>query len=365
MAIQSKAAIAFAKNERMAIETVSVASPGEGEVLVELMATGLCHSDLHGMDGSWDYGSGFPGVFGHEGAGIVREVGPNVQSLRPGDHVVTFIPHCGHCPLCDSGKTNLCYGSFVDFLAGSRLEFGGRALYPFLGLGTFTNFNVFREISLVKVRSDAPFDQLCYFSCGATTGLGAAIYTAKVEAGSVVMVFGMGGVGLNVVQGARLAGAKQIIAVDTNPSKEDIARKMGATDFVNPKTVEGELAGHLNEISGGGADYTFEAVGNTKLMQIAFECTRIGWGKCTIIGIAPDGARLEVAPTSIIQGRSILGSPMGGAKGSQIPALVDMMMDQKLDIASLVTARLPIEEINEGYDMMKRGEGIRSVVMFG
>ncbi|AKM11840.1 alcohol dehydrogenase [Croceicoccus naphthovorans] len=362
--MESKAAVALAKNERMIIETINVAPPQEGEVLVEIKATGLCHSDLHGMDGSWDFSTGFPGLFGHEGAGIVREIGPGVSSFKPGDHVLTFIPHCGHCPLCSTGKTNLCYASFVDFLETSRVDFDGQKLYPFLGLGTFTNFNVFREMSLVKVRDDAPFDELCYFSCGATTGMGAALHTAKVEAGSTVIVFGLGGVGLNVVQGARLAGATQIIAVDTNPAKEAIARKMGATEFVNPKTVEGDLAGHLNEISGGGADFTFEVVGNTQLMQLAFECTKIGWGKCTIVGIAPDEARLEVPPTMLVQGKSLIGSPMGGVTGSQIPAMVDLMMDGKIDVASLITDRLPIDQINEGYDKMKRGEGIRSVVMF-
>jgi S-(hydroxymethyl)glutathione dehydrogenase/alcohol dehydrogenase len=364
MTIHSKAAIAFAKNEPMAIETVTVHAPQQGEVLVEIKATGLCHSDLHGMDGSWDFGVGFPGVFGHEGAGIVREVGPGVTTVKPGDHVLTFVPHCGHCAFCESGKTNLCYASFVDFVATSRLEFDSSRLHPFLGLGTFTNFNVFREINLVKVREDAPFDQLCYFSCGATTGIGAVIHTAKVTPGSSVMVFGLGGVGLNVIQGARLAGAKQIIAVDTNPAKEAIARKMGATEFVNPKTIAGDLVGYLNELSGGGADYTFEAVGNVKLMKTAFDCTKLGWGVCTVIGIAPDGAMLEVPPTLLIQGRSLIGSPMGGTLGSQIPALIDSMMDGKIDIDSLITERLSIDQINEGYDMMKRGEGIRSVVLF-
>ena len=364
MSIKSKAAVCHSVDAAMVIEEIDVSGPREGEVLVELKATGLCHSDLHGMDGSWDFAAGFPGVFGHEGAGIVREVGPGVTRVKPGDHVLTFAPECGACGFCTSGKTNLCAASFGEFLSASPYSLGNDKLYPFIGLGTFTQFGNFREIALVKVRKDAEFDQVCYFSCGATTGLGAALETAKVTPGSTVIVFGLGGIGLNVVQGARLAGAARIVAVDTNPAKEAIARTMGATEFVNPKTVAGDLVGHIVELTQGGGDFTFEAVGNVKLMRLAFDCTRMGWGTCTIIGIAPDTDVLEVPPTLLIQGKRLIGSPMGGMRGSQIPALVDRLIDGEIDLTSLITARMPLEAINEGYAMMKRGEGIRSVVVF-
>ena len=304
-------------------------------------------------------------LLGHEGAGVVVEVGSGVTSLKPGDHVLTFPPECGRCPNCESGKTNLCVASFVSSGPRSRFHLGGTRLHPFMGLGTFTNYAVIPEMSLVKVQEGVPFDQLCYLSCGATTGLGSVLFTAKVTPGASVIIFGMGGIGLNVVQGARLAGATTIIAVDTNPTKEAMARQMGATHFVNPRKIDGDLVGHLNELTGGGADFTFEAVGNVKLMRQAFDSARIGWGVCTIIGIAPDDDVLELMPTSLITGRTLIGSAMGGVHGkTQIPQLVDWLIDGKIDLASLITSHLKLEQINEGYDMMKRGEGIRSVVTF-
>jgi S-(hydroxymethyl)glutathione dehydrogenase/alcohol dehydrogenase len=366
VSIKSKAAVAYQPRRPMEIEMIEVETPQEGEVLVEIKATGLCHSDMHLLTGDVTLLSGFPGIPGHEAAGIVVEVGPGVKTLKPGDHVVPFIAQCSQCGSCLSGKTNLCDAQIMDFQTVSRfiVRSGARA-YPFSGLGTFTNFSVIREIALVKVRHDVPFDQLCYLGCGATTGLGAVLFSANVTPGSSVIVFGLGGIGLNVVQGARFAGATSIIAVDTNPGKAEIARKMGATEVINPKLIDGDLAGHLREITKGGADFTFEAVGNTQLMRTAFDSARYGWGVCTIIGMAPDNDLLAFPPISLIMGRKLQGSVMGGVKGrAQIPRLADWVMDGRIDLASLITAKFAIEDINEGYELMKRGEGIRSVVTF-
>jgi S-(hydroxymethyl)glutathione dehydrogenase / alcohol dehydrogenase len=366
MTMKSKAAVAYEANQPMRIDWVTVEPPAEGEVLVEIKATGLCHSDLHALQGKWSFNSGFPGIMGHEGAGVVLAVGAGVTRVAPGDHVVAFAPECGRCPFCVSGKTNMCAEGFIDALPNSRFILpDGRRAHPFMSLGTFTNYTVIREIHLIKVREDAPFDQLCYLSCGATTGLGAALFTAKVTPGSSVIVFGLGGIGLNVVQGARLSGASTILAVDTNPAKEKMARRMGATAFVNPRELKGDdLVGHLNALTGGGADFTFEAVGNVKLMRLAYEAAHMAWGVCTVIGIAPDNDVVEVPPTSLITGRKLQGCGMGGAHHAEIRKLVDWMMQDKIDLASLITDRMALEDINEGYDMMKRGEGIRTVVTF-
>ena len=366
MSIKSKAAIAYRPNEPLSIEIITVDSPQEGEVLVQMKATGLCHSDLSALEGKSTFNCGFPGLPGHEGAGIVVEVGPGVTGLKPGDHVVPFLAECMTCRSCKSGKTNLCEQVVIDFAANSRFTIKtGQRAFPFQGLGTFTEYSVIREICLVKVRDDAPFDQLCYFGCAASTGIGAVLNSAKVEPGSSVIAFGMGGVGLNVIQGARLAGAAIIIAVDTNPAKEAISRRMGATHFVNPKTVQGDLVGHLNELTTGGADYTFEAVGNVRLMRQAFDAARYNWGVCTVIGLAGNDDLLEIAPYNLLTGRRLQGSPMGGVKGrSQIPQLVDWMMDGKINVSDLVTEHLSLEHIEDGYDKMKKGEGIRSIVMF-
>jgi S-(hydroxymethyl)glutathione dehydrogenase/alcohol dehydrogenase len=363
--VKSMAAVAYRPHEDMVIREIEVAAPQEGEVLVEIKATGLCHSDLHALEGTLKFAVGFPGIPGHEGAGIVVDVGPGVTTLKPGDHVVPFPAECRQCSLCLSGKTGLCEKAFGDYLATSRLFVDGQQAYPFQGIGTFTNYTVVREICLAKVREDAPFDQLSYLGCGVATGLGAALFTAEVTPGSSVIVFGIGGIGLNIIQGARFAGATQIIAVDTNPAKEAMARKMGATDWINPREIAGDLVGHLREITRGGADYTFEAVGNVNLMRQALESARIGWGVCTVVGMAPDGETVPVLPLDLILGRKLQGCAMGGVKGrSQIPVLADWMVQGKIDVGSLITAHLPLERINEGYEMMRRGEGIRTVVMF-
>ncbi|WP_184081698.1 zinc-binding dehydrogenase [Sphingobium subterraneum] len=364
--MKSMAAVAFQPHEALKIELIDVDAPQAGEVLVEMKATGLCHTDLHAMEGKSTAGIAFPGIPGHEGAGIVREVGPGVTSVAPGDHVVSFLAECKVCPTCLSGKSNLCDQVVIDdFVARSRFSVNGQRAFPFQGLGTYTQYSVIREVCLAKVRKDAPFDQLSYFGCAASTGIGAALFTAKVEPGSSVIVFGMGGVGLNIVQGARLAGARQIIAVDINDDKKSIAMLMGATHFVNPKTIAGDIVGHLNELTGGGADFTFEAVGSTALMRQAFEAARYGWGVCTVVGLAEDGASVEVPAYSLLAGRKIQGSPAGDVKGrTQIPQLVDWMMDGKINVRDLISSHLTLENINTGFDMMRRHEGIRSVVTF-
>lgn len=362
--MKSRAAVAFRTHEPMEVREIDVMAPEVGEVLVQIKATGLCHSDLHALEGTLKFAVGFPGIPGHEGAGIVVDVGPGVTSLKPGDHVVPFPAECRQCDLCLSGKTGLCEQAFGDYLATSRLFIDGQPAYPFQGIGTFAEYTVVREICLAKVRPDAPFDQLCYLGCGVSTGLGAALFTAKVSPGSSVVVFGLGGIGLNIVQGARFAGATQIIAVDTNPAKEAMARRMGATDFVNPHAVD-DVVGHLRELTRGGADFTFEAVGNVKLMRQALDVARIGWGTCTIVGMAPDGDLLEVMPLDLILGRKLQGSAMGGVKGrTMIPQLADWMVQRRIDVGSLITGHLPLERINDGYEMMRRGEGIRTVVTF-
>jgi S-(hydroxymethyl)glutathione dehydrogenase/alcohol dehydrogenase len=363
--MKTLAAVAFRPHEPMVVREVDLAPPRRGEVLVQIKATGLCHSDLHGLDGEMTTGIGFPGIPGHEGAGVVAEVGAGVVGLKPGDHVVPFPAECRQCSLCLSGKTGLCEEAFVDFAQTSRFSVDGVRAFPFQGLGVFSQYTVVREICLAKVRSDAPFDLLSYLGCGVATGFGAAVFTAKVTPGASVIVFGIGGVGLNIVQGARLCGAAQIVAVDTNPAKEAIARKLGATDWVNPRESSDDVVGRLNELTLGGADFTFEAAGNIKLMGQALKSARIGWGVCTIVGMAPDGETLPVAPLDLVLGRKLQGSAMGGVKGrTQIPQLADWMMQGRIDVASLITAHLPLERINEGFDMMRRGNGVRTVVTF-
>jgi S-(hydroxymethyl)glutathione dehydrogenase/alcohol dehydrogenase len=357
--------VAYQANSPMVVEGVALDPPAAGEVLVELKAAGLCHTDLGMLEGHSPIGSVFPVVLGHEGAGIVLEVGPGVTSLKPGDHVIAFAPECQVCGSCHSSKGNFCeeamsgYGSVPSISAGDTRVFAG------YGVGTFANHMVTTESRLANVRKDAPFDEISYLSCGATTGLGAALFTAKVEPGSSVVVFGLGGIGLNIIQGARMAGATTIIGVDINDAKGAMARQLGATHFVNPKTVEGDLVGHLTELTHGGADYTFEAVGNIKLMEQALATARIGWGVCTIVGVAPVGETIGVMPFDLIMGRKLQGTAMGGVRGrSQLPEMVNWLMDGKFDLKSLITARMPLEEINEGYDIMRRGEGLRSIITF-
>ncbi|WP_242128680.1 alcohol dehydrogenase catalytic domain-containing protein [Sphingobium sp. Sx8-8] len=365
MSIKSKAAMALEKGTRIEVDLIDVDPPKAGEVLIEVKAAGLCHSDLHAATGHIQFNAGFPGLLGHEGAGVVLETGPGVTRVRPGDHVVPFVPECGECAMCRSAKTNQCIASFVDAGQDSRYSYRGRRLHPFMGLGLFSQYAVLREHSLVPVRKDAPFERLFYFGCGATTGLGSALFRAEVEPGSSVIVFGLGGIGLNVVQGARLAGAARIIAVDTNPAKADVARRLGATDFVDPAAIDGDVVPLLIDMTGGGADFTFEAVGNVKLMRQAFEAAHFAYGTCTIIGLSPADDLLSIAPIGLVMGRRLQGAPMGGASGLQhIPRLIDWMMDGKIIMDPLITGHMPIERINEGYEMQGRGEGIRTYVTF-
>jgi S-(hydroxymethyl)glutathione dehydrogenase / alcohol dehydrogenase len=366
MPVSSRAAIAFAVNQPLVIDTIEVDAPGPGEVLVEIKATGLCHTDLSAVEGKTSAMIHFPGIPGHEAGGVVVEVGPGVTSLAVGDHVIPFMCcECGQCHFCKSGKTNLCQEMFTGHDAVCRCSSKGQRLHSFFDLGTFAHYGVYREISLAKVRKDAPFEQIAYLGCGATTGLGAVLLTAKVEAGSSVIVIGLGGIGLSVVQGARMAGASTIVAVDTNPAREDLARKMGATQFVNPKTLGGDLVSHLTNITGGGADYTFEAVGRIDTIRQAFMSAHMAWGVCTVVGLPPEGVPLEVMPIDLLMGRTLKGTSLGGARcRTDLPRLVDQLMDGKFDLESLITRKLRLDQINEGYEMMKRGEGIRSVVVF-
>lgn len=364
MGIKAKAAVAYEANGPMIVQDVVLDPPGEGEVLVEVKATGLCHSDLGMLSGQSPVPTVFPVVLGHEGAGIVREVGPGVTNLKPGDHVLSFALECHVCGACHSPKGNFCEGALSFSDARPTISSGDKRIFAGSGLGTFSNYMVANQMRLVNVRKDAPFDEISYLSCGATTGLGAALFQAKVEPGSSVVVFGLGGIGLNIIQGARMAGATTIIGVDINDAKGAMALKLGATSFVNPQQVEGDLVGHLNELTRGGADYTFEAVGNIRLMEQALAAARIGWGVCTIVGVAPMGETIPVAPFDLIMGRKLQGTALGGLRGSQVPQLVDWLMDGKFDLKSLITARLPLEDINQGYDALVRGESLRSVVMF-
>ena len=366
-----RAAVAFEAGQPLTVETVQLEGPREGEVLVEIKATGLCHTDKYTLLGADPEGL-FPAILGHEGAGVVVDVGPGVRSLRKGDHVIPlYTPECRECEYCLSRKTNLCQrirttqgrGLMPD--GTSRFSFGGKPILHYMGCSTFANFTVLPEIALAKVREDAPFDKICYIGCGVTTGVGAVIFTAKVQPGDRVVVFGLGGIGLNVIQGARLAGADQIIGVDINPGRERMARKFGLTHFVNPREVEGDIVPHLVDLTGGGADHSFECVGNTALMRQALECAHKGWGKSTIIGVAASGAEISTRPFQLVTGRVWQGSAFGGARGrTDVPRIVDWYMEGKINIDDLITHVMPLDQINEGFDLMTRGESIRGVVVF-
>ena len=366
-----RAAIAFEAGKPLEIDTVQLEGPREGEVLVEIMATGICHTDKFTLSGDDPEGL-FPAILGHEGAGIVRECGPGVTSLRPGDHVIPlYTPECRECEYCLSRKTNLCQKIRVTQGRGlmpdgtSRFSYKGKPVLHYMGCSTFANFTVLPEIALAKVREDAPFEKICYIGCGVTTGVGAVIFTAKVQPGDRVVVFGLGGIGLNVIQGARLAGADQIIGVDVNPARETLARKFGLTHFVNPKDTPGDIVPHLVELTNGGADHSFECVGNTTLMRQALECAHKGWGKSTIIGVAGAGQEIATRPFQLVTGRVWQGSAFGGARGrTDVPRIVDWYMDGKINIDDLITHVLPLEQINDAFDLMARGESIRSVVKF-
>jgi S-(hydroxymethyl)glutathione dehydrogenase / alcohol dehydrogenase len=366
-----KAAVAWAAGQPLKIETVQLEPPRAGEVLVEIKATGVCHTDAYTLSGADPEGL-FPSILGHEGAGVVVEVGPDVKSLKAGDHVIPlYVPECRNCSYCLSGKTNLCQAIRLTQGRGlmpdesSRFSIDGQPLLHYMGTSTFANYTVVPEISLAKIRKDAPFEKVCYIGCGVTTGIGAVINTAKVEPGANVVVFGLGGIGLNVIQGARMVGANKIIGVDLNPNKQAMATKLGMTHFVNPQEVAGDLVAHLVELTDGGADYSFECIGNVNVMRQALECCHKGWGVSVIVGVAGAGQEISTRPFQLVTGRVWKGTAFGGAKGrTEVPKIVDWYMDGKIDIDSLITKVLPIEQINEAFDIMHRGEGIRTVLTF-
>lgn len=368
--ITTRAAVAFAAGQPLSIETVDLAAPAAGEVLVEIKATGICHTDAYTLSGADPEGI-FPAILGHEGAGIVREVGAGVTTLKPGDHVIPlYTPECRQCKFCLSGKTNLCgairetqgQGLMPD--GSSRFSLNGEPLYHYMGTSTFANFTVVPEIALAKIREDAPFDKVCYIGCGVTTGLGAVMNTAKVEAGATVAVFGLGGIGLNVVQGARLAGAERIIGIDLNPQRQLLAEQFGMTDFINPTDVVNVVEA-IVDLTDGGVDYSFECIGNTDVMRQALECCHKGWGESIIIGVAGAGQEIATRPFQLVTGRVWRGTAFGGAKGrTDVPQIVDWYMDGKINIDDLITHTLGLDEINAGFDVMHAGESIRSVVVY-
>ena len=366
-----RAAVAYEVKKPLVVEEVDLEGPKHGEVLVELKATGICHTDEFTLSGADPEGQ-FPVIFGHEGAGVVVEVGPGVTSLAVGDHVIPlYTPECRGCKSCLSRKTNLCtairatQGKGVMPDGTSRFSVKGKPIFHYMGCSTFSNYTVLPEIALAKIRKDAPFEKVCYIGCGVTTGIGAVIHTAKVEPGANAVVFGLGGIGLNVIQGLRLVGADKIVGVDINPAREALGRKFGMTHFVNPKEVKGDLVAHLVELTGGGADYSFECVGNVDLMRQALECCHRGWGESVIIGVAGAGQEIKTRPFQLVTGRVWKGSAFGGARGrTDVPKIVDWYMEGKIDIDSLVTHTLPLDRINEGFDLMKRGESIRTVVTY-
>ena len=369
--MKTVAAVAYQAGKPLEIEEVDLEGPREGEVLVEIKATGVCHTDAYTLSGADPEGA-FPTILGHEGAGIVQEVGPGVTSLKPGDHVIPlYTPECRECEYCLNPKTNLCQkirstqgqGMMPD--GSSRFSKNGQTLLHYMGCSTFANHTVLPEISLAKIRSDAPFEKVCYIGCGVTTGIGAVLFTAKVEAGSNVVVFGLGGIGLNVIQGARLVGANMIVGVDVNPAKQEIARQFGMTHFVNPKEIEGDVVGHIVELTGGGADYSFECIGNVELMRQALECCHKGWGESIIIGVAGAGQEIATRPFQLVTGRVWRGTAFGGARGrTDVPRIVDWYMDKKINIDDLITHVLPHAQVNEAFDLMHRGESIRSVLTY-
>ena len=369
--MEVRAAVAFEAGKPLSIERVQLEGPKAGEVLIEVKASGICHTDKYTLSGADPEGL-FPSILGHEGAGVVVEVGAGVRTLKKGDHVIPlYTPECRECKSCTSRKTNLCtairatQGKGVMPDGASRFSYQGKPIYHYMGCSTFANYTVLPEIALAKIREDAPFDKACYIGCGVTTGIGAVIFTAKVEAGANVVVFGLGGIGLNVVQGAKLAGADMIIGVDTNPAREKLARKFGVTHFVNPKEVKGDLVAHLVDLTRGGADYSFECIGNTQVMRQALECCHRGWGQSIIIGVAASGQEISTRPFQLVTGRVWRGTAFGGARGrTDVPKIVDWYMERKINIDDLITHTLPLERINEGFDLMARGESIRSVVVY-
>jgi len=374
--MKTRAAVAWEAKKPLTIETVELDGPKPGEVLVEIMATGVCHTDSYTLDGLDSEGL-FPAILGHEGAGIVREIGAGVTSVKPGDHVIPlYTPECRACKTCLSQRSNLCtsirgtQGKGVMPDGTSRFSCEGAALgkpvFHYMGCSTFSNFTVLPEIAVAKVREDAPFDKICYIGCGVTTGIGAVIYTAKVWPGANVAVFGLGGIGLNVLQAARMVGADKIIGVDINPARQEMARQFGMTHFINPDEVgRDKVVQAIQDITDGGADFSFECVGNTTLMRQALECTHRGWGTSIIIGVAASGQEIATRPFQLVTGRNWRGTAFGGARGrTDVPKIVDWYMEGKISIDPLITHRLTLDQINEGFDLMHAGKSIRSVVVY-
>ena len=370
--MQTRAAVAWKAGEPLTIETVDLEGPGPGEVLVEMKATGICHTDEFTRSGGDPEGL-FPAILGHEGAGVVLEIGAGVTTVRPGDHVIPlYTPECRECKSCLSRRTNLCtairatQGQGVMPDGTSRFSIGGQKIFHYMGCSTFANHTVLPEIALAKVREDAPFDKICYIGCGVTTGIGAAIWTAKVWPGANVVVFGLGGIGLNVLQGARMAGADKIIGVDLNPARQEMARRFGMTHFVNPDEVgRDKVVQAVVDLTGGGADFSFECIGNVDTMRQALECCHRGWGESIIIGVAPSGTEISTRPFQLVTGRVWKGSAFGGARGrTDVPKIVDWYMEGKINIDDLITHTLPLADINTGFDLMHAGESIRSVVIY-
>ena len=368
--MKTRAAVAFEAKQPLEIVELDLGGPKDGEVLVEIMATGICHTDSYTLDGLDSEGV-FPSILGHEGAGIVREVGTGVTSVKPGDHVIPlYTPECRQCKSCLSGKTNLCTAIRATQGKGlmpdgtSRFSYKGETIYHYMGCSTFSNFTVLPEIAVAKIREDAPFDKTCYVGCGVTTGVGAVTNTAKVQAGDNVVVFGLGGIGLNVIQGAKMVGADKIVGVDINPAKKEWGEKFGMTHFVNP-TETTDVVAHLVELTDGGADYSFDCTGNTDVMRQALECCHRGWGTSVIIGVAEAGKEISTRPFQLVTGRNWRGTAFGGAKGrTDVPKIVDWYMQGKIQIDPMITHVMPLEKINDAFDLMHAGESIRSVVVY-
>jgi len=366
-----RAAIAFEAGKPLEIVNVQLEGPKEGEVMIELRATGICHTDAFTLSGDDPEGV-FPAILGHEGAGVVVEVGSGVKSLKKGDHVIPlYTPECRQCEYCLNPKTNLCQairetqGRGVMPDGTGRFTYKGKPVLHYMGCSTFANYSVLPEIALAKVREDAPFEAICYIGCGVTTGIGAVINTARVEPGSKVVVFGLGGIGLNVIQGARLVGASQIVGVDVNPARRAQAERFGMTHFVNPKEVGGDLVAYLVSLTGGGADYSFECIGNVDVMRQALECCHKGWGEAVIIGVAGAGQEIRTRPFQLVTGRVWRGTAFGGARGrTDVPKIVDWYMEGKINIDDLITHKMPLNDINRAFDLMHSGESIRSVVVY-
>jgi len=368
--MKTRAAVAFEAKKPLEIVELDLEGPKAGEVLIEIMATGICHTDAYTLDGLDSEGL-FPSILGHEGAGIVRETGPGVTSVKPGDHVIPlYTPECRQCKMCLSGKTNLCsairetQGKGLMPDGTSRFSYKGETIFHYMGCSTFSNFTVLPEIAVAKIREDAPFETSCYIGCGVTTGVGAVVNTAQVKPGDNIVVFGLGGIGLNVLQGAKMAGANRIVGVDINPDREEWGRKFGMTDFVNPKDV-GDVVETLVNMLDGGADYSFDCTGNTAVMRQALECCHKGWGTSIIIGVAEAGATIETRPFQLVTGRNWRGTAFGGAKGrTDVPKIVDWYMDGKIQIDPMITHTFTLDEINKGFDLMHAGESIRGVVVY-